>query len=145
MKLSEIESLRRGASVHEAGHAIVAWALGLEVLELRIDEDGNGASCIECDAHLTIVDQIAVAEAGMAAVELLSAPTLPQAGFSDAVKIRNLLDDYSEDQCEHLTYSGRERAREILTRNLTILAQLADALARSGSLDAAALVPFTSA
>ncbi len=143
MERSEIESLRRGAAVHEAGHAIVAWALGLKVRRLCIGEDCNGASCIECSAHLPILDRIAVAEAGMAAVELLSAPTSPQAGFSDAVKIGNLLDGYPEEQCKRLICEGRERAKEILACRLTVLAKLADALALSRSLEAAALIPFT--
>jgi hypothetical protein len=42
MELSEIESLRRAAAVHEAGHAIVAWALGLKVRELRIGDAHGG-------------------------------------------------------------------------------------------------------
>jgi ATP-dependent Zn protease len=142
--LNERESLRYGAAVHEAGHAIVAWAVDLKVCRLRIiGDDGQGASCIECSDHLPILHRIAVAEAGMAAVELLSAPEpLPQAGFSDAVKIRNLLDGYPDDQCKQLIREGCERAREILVDRLSILTDLANALALSGLLDATALIPF---
>jgi Peptidase M50B-like len=61
------------SAVHEAGHAIVAWALRLKVQELRIGEHGKGASVIEHDAHLPIVQRIAVAAAGMEAVDLLNA------------------------------------------------------------------------
>jgi hypothetical protein len=141
MELSEIE-LRRGAAVHEAGHAVVAWTLGLKVPQLRIGEDGKGASCIECSAHLPILDQIAVAAAGMEAVELLRAPTWELAGLTDAAKIDDLLDNYP-DQREHLTSRGHEWAREILASRLTALASIADALALSGFLDATALIPFT--
>ena len=143
MDLNESESLRYGAAVHEAGHVIVAWVLGLKVEQMRIAEDGSGAASIDCSAHLPILDRIAVAEAGMAAVELLSAPEPPpQAGFSDAVKIRNLLDGYPDDQCKQLTREGCERAREILVDRLSILTDLANALAVSGLLDATALIPF---
>jgi hypothetical protein len=142
MELSEIESLRRGAAVHEAGHAIVAWTLGLKVSRLRIGDDGTGASCIECSAHLPILHQIAVAEAGMAAVELAGPPPSPQAGLADAVKIGNLLYGYPEDQHAQLICDGRECAREILVGRLTILTDLSDALARFGLLDATALLPF---
>jgi hypothetical protein len=117
--MSEIESLRRGAAVHEAGHVIVARVLGLEVHQVCIGEDGNGESCIECSRHLPIPDRIAVAEAGMAAVQLLSAPTTPQAGFADAVEVGNLLDVYPDDQHEQLTCEGREHAREILASRLS--------------------------
>jgi ATP-dependent Zn protease len=73
-RLSKPDS-RRAAAVHEAGHAVVAWAVGLKVQQLCIGEDGKGASCIECSAHLPVLDQIAIAAAGMEAVELLNAPT----------------------------------------------------------------------
>jgi hypothetical protein len=140
MEFSEIE-LRRGAAVHEAGHAIVAWTLGLKVPQLRIGEDGKGASCIEYSTHLPILDQIAIAAAGMEAGKLLRAPTWELAAISDYVKINELLDDYP-DQREHLICQGHERAREILVDRLTILTDLSDALARSGLLDAKALLPF---
>jgi len=93
MGFSEIE-LRCGAAVHEAGHAIVAWTLGLQVPQLGIGEDGKGASCIEYSAHLPILDQIAIAAAGLEASELLRAPTWELAGISDDAKNDELLDDY---------------------------------------------------
>lgn len=144
MKLSEFKSLRRGAAVHEAGHAVVASALGLKVRRLQIRKDGSGASCIERSAHLPILDQVAVAEAGMAAVELLKAPTSPQAGLADAAEIMDILDGYPNDQFEHLTAKGRERARKILADRQAILVALADALNRDGLLGATALIPLLS-
>jgi hypothetical protein len=88
MDASEYQALLRGTAAHEAGHAIVAWMIGLEVETLGVtDEDGSGRSRIECAAHLPTIQRIAVAAAGMEAVELLQAPTLPQAGMSDALKI----------------------------------------------------------
>ena len=50
---------------------------------------------------------------------------------------------YREEQCKRLICEGRERAKEILACRLTVLAKLADALALSRSLEAAALIPFT--
>jgi hypothetical protein len=144
MEFSEIGSLRHGAAVHEAGHAIVTRALGLEVRQLRIGDDDSGASCIQSSAHLPILHQIAIAEAGMVAVELLLGPApSPWSGMADAVKIKNLLDGYPEDQHEQLTCDGRECARKTLVDRLTVLTDLSDALARSGFLDAKALISFT--
>jgi hypothetical protein len=143
MQLREIESLRREAAVHEAGHAIVAWTLGLKVRQLRIGDDGSGASCIECSAHIPILHQIAVAEAGMAAVELLRGGSpRSEAGLADAVKIGNLLDGYPTDQHEQLICDGHKCAKEILVGRLTALTDLSDALARFGLLDTTALLPF---
>jgi hypothetical protein len=45
------ESEGKVRAVHEVGHAVVAWAFGLKVQELRIGEHGEGASVIEHDVH----------------------------------------------------------------------------------------------
>ncbi|MFY9894823.1 MAG: hypothetical protein WAK63_11920, partial [Xanthobacteraceae bacterium] len=69
---SDSESLRRSAAIHEAGHAVVAWALDeLEVQELRIGSDGKGSSVIQCAAHLPMIERVAIAAAGTQAGELL--------------------------------------------------------------------------
>jgi hypothetical protein len=57
------EEDRLGAAFHEAGHAVVAWALGLSVREIEIGVNGDdaaGRAEIEDSVHLPIVDQIAV-------------------------------------------------------------------------------------
>lgn len=138
------ESNRRGAAVHEAGHALVASALGCKVQELRIKDNGSGTFDIKCGVVLPIIDQIAIAEAGMAAVELLEAPTSPQAGLSDAAKVREILEDYPDDQIDHLAAEGHKRAMAILMDRQSVLVALADALLSSSFLDETALVPFLS-
>jgi membrane-associated protease RseP (regulator of RpoE activity) len=67
---SEEYSLRRSAAIHEAGHAVVAWALGLTVQELRIGDGGKGSSLIQRPDHLSIVERVAIAFAGMEATEI---------------------------------------------------------------------------
>ena len=37
---------RRGVAFHEAGHAIVAWSLGLNVEKIEIRNDGGGKTHI---------------------------------------------------------------------------------------------------
>jgi propanediol dehydratase large subunit len=112
----------------------------LKVWHVRIADDGSGRTCFECDARLPIVDRIAIAEAGMSAAEVLNvSEPLPQAGFSDAVKIGNLLDGHSDEQRERLICEGRKRATEILDTSKAVLIALSNALARSGFLDETAL------
>jgi hypothetical protein len=58
---------RYGAAVHEAGHVVVAWALGLKTRKLAVGIDGDdaaGAAEIEESSHLPTVDQIAICSAG---------------------------------------------------------------------------------
>ena len=140
---SDRESLRRSAAIHEAGHAVVAWALGLRVRKLGIGEEGKGKSCIEDSQHLPILEQIAVAAAGMEAVDLLRAPTWGQAGMSDALKIMELLEPYPDEQERHrMEEDGHKRALEILTDRRALLSDLGEALARTGLLGETALAAF---
>jgi hypothetical protein len=86
------DRFRWSAAVHEAGHAIAAWGLGLSIGGLEIfDADDAGRSWIEDNAHLGIVDRPAVCAAGTEAVALLDAGAHYQAGYSDRGKIIGLL------------------------------------------------------
>jgi ATP-dependent Zn protease len=134
--------MKMAAAVHEAGHAIVAWALGLKVQELRIGAHGKGASIIEHDAHLPIVQRIAVAAAGMEAIDLLNAQVWELASSSDEAKIVDLLDDYRDTEHEHLRTRGRDHARQILSAHLGLIAELTGALTRSATLNAGDLSIF---
>ena|ERR1700730_2003031 len=115
------DRFRWSTAVHEAGHAIVAWGLGLSVGGLELFEaDGAGRSWIEDHAHLEVVDQIAVCAAGMEAVALLDAgalldaATLSQAGYSDHGKIIELLAARSEREHDTTRHEGHQRARALL-------------------------------
>ena len=90
---------RQGAAYHEAGHAVVASALGLAVgrIEIAIDgDDAKGGTDIQDDADLPLVDQIAVCAAGVEAQKLFDAPTHEGAGWGDYGKMIELLDGFDE-------------------------------------------------
>jgi hypothetical protein len=96
---------RYGAAVHEAGHVVVARALGLKTRKMAIGiggDDAAGEAQIEEGTHLSLVDQIAICSAGAAAQRLLDAPTHEMAAFADMVRIRNLVDDLAEEEGEAL-------------------------------------------
>jgi ATP-dependent Zn protease len=64
---------RRGAAIHEAGHAVVAWALGLRVRRLEIAIAGDmsaGEVDIEEKQSMSLVDRIALCAAGGDAQDL---------------------------------------------------------------------------
>lgn len=65
-------AVRWATAVHEAGHAILATVLGLQIefIEIKPSDDSAGSSLIECSPQLGIVDQIALCEAGAEAAEL---------------------------------------------------------------------------
>jgi hypothetical protein len=84
---------QRGAAFHEAGHAIVASALGLAIyrVEIAIDgDDAKGAADIQHNPKLCLVDQIAICAAGMEAQQLYAAPTHEGAGWGDYGKMIEL-------------------------------------------------------
>jgi hypothetical protein len=95
----------RGA-VHEAGHAVMARLLGLEIGPITIDlADPLG------DAHaalwwtletMTPENRIRVAAAGDACVRLFGIVTLHEQGaINDEIEIGNALDEMCEDETQH--------------------------------------------
>src|ERR1700704_4607288 len=98
---------RYSAAVHEAGHVVVAWALGLKTRKMAVGIDGDdaaGAAEIEESWRLPLVDQIAICSAGGDPQLMFDAPTHEVAAFLDMVKIGNLVDD--SDEGEALRYAG---------------------------------------
>jgi len=134
------DDMRWATAVREAGHVVVAWAFGLHVQAIYLAGSGEGRSEIECDARAPLLHQIAVAEAGMVAAELLSAPTWPQAGMTDALKVMGLLEHSPDTTCESV--EGRRCASQILASRVVLLRDLAIAVDRSGSLSGADLEGF---
>jgi ATP-dependent Zn protease len=120
-----------GAAYHEAGHAVVAWALGLKVGRMAIAIDGDdakGAAEIEDDHQSPLIDRIAVCVAGMDAQHLFEAPTHEYAGMDDFGKVYELLSDFDEGAGRDLRSAGFQRARDLLTLHKNKVVSLAQAL-----------------
>jgi len=133
---------RYSTAVHEAGHVIVAWALGLKTRKMAIGINGDdtaGAAEIEESSHLPSVDQIAICSAGADAQRMFNAPTHDVAAFSDMVKILNVVDELAEAEGEALRYAGYRRSKEILELHRATVERLAQALAERAELDQAAI------
>jgi hypothetical protein len=129
---------RYGAAVHEAGHVVVAWALGLKTRKMVAGIGGDaaaGEAQIEEGPHLPLVDQIAICSAGADAQRLLDAPTNGIAAFGDMVRIRNLVDDLADDEGEALRYAGYRRSQDLLKLHRPTLESLAQALAERTELN----------
>ena len=81
----------RGVAFHEAGHAVVALALGLPVARVEIfHEDNSGVTDIAGADGLPLVDHIALFVAGMNAEKMFDAPTHKSAGGGDRANVREL-------------------------------------------------------
>src|SRR5262249_4586569 len=133
------EGDRFGAAYHEAGHAVVAWALGLAVRSLAINHNDPtaGATDIASAEYLSIVDRLAVCLAGIEAQDLFGFPTHGHAGVSDYAKVLEIIgEDISEEQSQELRDAGHGRARELMVAHESKVVCLAERLAENGRIDA---------
>jgi ATP-dependent Zn protease len=133
-----INSDEMGAAYHEAGHAVVAWALGLKVGQLAIaigGDDAKGSADIEHDHASPMIDRIALCVAGIDAQELFEAPTHEYAGMGDFGKVNELLEGFDEIAGLDLRRAGYQKARELLTTHKDKVVLLAKALMDRGEID----------
>jgi hypothetical protein len=123
---------RRGAAIHEAGHAVVAWALGLRVHRVAIAIAGDvtaGEADIEEKRSMSLVDRIALCAAGGDAQDLFDAPTNEICTISDMIKIYDLIGGYNEPVGSGLRQIAFGKSRELLERHRDKVGRLAETLA----------------
>lgn len=106
----------RSVAYHEAGHAVVALALGLKVARVEIlHEDYSGGTDIDNANDLPIEDRIAICVAGMAATKMFDAPPCHElANMGDHGRVIELLYDIDEATGDDLRDKGHERAWDLL-------------------------------
>lgn len=128
--------MRRAAAAHEAGHAVVAWALGLNVCRLRIHQDDGKAAAMISDAdHLSIKDQIAILLAGTIGQECMGTVIWETAGVADEARVNELLEGLSDHRQTCLRTEGERRARFHLSKCTSLLHAVSDALEIAGEID----------
>jgi ATP-dependent Zn protease len=135
---------RVGAAYHEAGHAVILWAFGLQIDSIAIGIGGDDAAghtkVTGSDEHLSEFDRIVVSEAGLEAQEVFEAPTHNHAGLTDYAKVIDILGDISEEESLKIRTAARERAREIILANRTKVARLAAYLIENGCISGLAFL-----
>jgi len=135
------ERYSRATAYHEAGHAVVAWSFDLPVRAVRVsDDDAGGATDIDSADGLTLIEQIAVLSAGIAAGGVFECPTHKLAGSRDRQKIMELIKAHgiSEEgeQARKLRYDGIDYARVRLETHKSKVIKLAERLVEAGRVDA---------
>ncbi len=134
------ERYPRGTAYHEAGHAVVAWSLGLPVGAVSVsDDDASGSTQIGLSDHLPLIEQIAVCSAGIAAAEIFGHPIHELAGFKDRKRIMHLIEVHGiseEGQGPALRKEGYNFARARLETHLSKVAMLAELLVEHGRIEA---------
>jgi ATP-dependent Zn protease len=126
----------RGAAYHEAGHAVVALALGLRVERVEIfDEDNSGSADVEPAKHLPLVDRLAICLAGINANHMFKAPMHELAGFQDHVMVRKLVSDIPETEGDILRDKGHQRAWDLLKAHARSVEDIAAQLLAQRKID----------
>src|SRR5690348_16722229 len=98
--MSQPSSELIGAAYHEAGHALVALHYGLQIGQLRVAENGDGATDIAPSGHLPVIDRAAVWMGGGAAQVHFQAPSIDRAMMSDYEAILHLTPDMTDHDRE---------------------------------------------
>lgn len=131
---------RRGTAYHEAGHIVVAWALGLKVGASAIGINGDnsaGKTDIEHHKPLSLIDKIAICAAGLESQSVFGAPTHCYAGATDEAKIIELTEDLDEKSRLARRYDGYQRAHELIKVHAAKVDRIARSLLAKGSLNQA--------
>jgi hypothetical protein len=130
---------RRSTAIHEAGHIVVAWTLGLPVGAMEIGINGDdtaGKSEIADTASLSLVDRIALCAAGLEAERLFGCEAVHEhAGWSDAAKMVEILGDLPPEEADDIRFNGYDRACQILDTQRSLLERRAQPLALIGRLE----------
>jgi hypothetical protein len=124
-----------GTCFHEAGHAIVAVALGLEVQNIRIKDDGSGHTDVSGPTP-SFIGQVACCFAGDKAQDIWH-PLEQWGGSRDYATFRGLARCLSDEHREALEEAGCELAKELLRKNKTMVEIVAQRLVQQGYLTAA--------
>jgi peptidase M50B-like protein len=127
-------------AVHEAGHAIVAWSLCLQVHSVSINPDNvrEGETKIVGTAdHLPLEDQMAVIVGGRAAAHVLDVPAHPSTYHGDTRQMYDLLKAVPEEEHSAVINEGSSRAYNAVVTHRTRLVQLAGRLSEALHIDAA--------
>jgi hypothetical protein len=137
--LMDAAAYLRGMAFHEAGHAVVAWALNLPVGDIHIREigAGNGGAQISCADDLPIIDRLAVCFAGIEAGTVFQSPQPSWAGNSDHRMAFEILDGTPEDHAVRLLDRGGVRASELLVEHADKVTRLVTRLLEVHAVDAA--------
>jgi len=130
---------RRGAAYHEAGHIVVAWALGLTVGAAAIGiggDDSKGKADIAHDKPLPLIDKIAVCAGGIEAQSVFVS-THCYAGAMDEAKIIELVQDLDEESQLARRDEGYQRAHQLILAHKAKVDRIAASLLAKGSINEA--------
>jgi ATP-dependent Zn protease len=128
----------RAVAYHEAGHAIVAWSMDLEVFAVRIRPIGTDSETEwSLDDHLPLTDRLALCVAGEVAGWLFGCHLPRKALRSDHEDARELLHEVAADDPVEELARGYLRAHDLLVEHRDEVVLLAEHFLEARDVDAA--------
>ena len=135
-----------GSCFHEAGHAVVAAALGLQVGDLHVNaDDRSGGADVGCPGRLPFIDQVALCFAGLEAQNIWHCRSEHLAGGDDHRIFFDLVRGLPDDWRDAFRKLGYERANDLLCKNKHVVEVIAQQLIERGRLTAADFKHLTDA
>ncbi len=106
-------------------------------MEIGINgDDTAGKSEIADTGSLAMVDRIALCAAGLEAERLFGCEAMHEyAGWSDAAKMVEILEDLPFEEAKDIRFNGYDRAFQILDPERSLIERLAEPLAITGRLE----------
>ena len=123
---NSLDAADYAVATHEAGHAVVAHALGATVLFVETDSTGGGSTC--ANGFTEASENLAVHAAGGKAEQLLKAPTPKSKKRDDHARMRQELTRLPKSKRRAALAKGYELADEELTANKDVVRKIASRL-----------------
>lgn len=135
-----IEEIRR--AIHESGHAVVARVLGVQVIHLSIEQEGEQVGVtqtapVKCEGYLRDIYDAMMATAGLAAEEIATGTTIRRMSGTEAFPTSDAAVFKRLERKRGNEFVGRcyNSTRKILAANWKLVHNLAVELAAKKRLD----------
>jgi hypothetical protein len=125
----------RGVAYHEAGHAVVALALGLRVERVQIFGVDLGKTDVAPTDHLPLVDRLAIAVAGIDANHMFKAPMSMRASNGDRARVWELVKHLPKAESDAARNKGHERSWKLLKAHVPSVEHIAAELLAHRKID----------
>jgi hypothetical protein len=129
---------RRGLAYHEAGHAVVAWALQCAVIEIDLVKRHVQATYPQ--HRLPFRDQAAICCAGTMAEDMFDALYHDRSGWGDLASLGRLLEGLEPAADKSIRTTAKQRAKELLEENRVFVDRVASHLMLNDTVDEGAFV-----
>jgi hypothetical protein len=132
-----MERYPRGTAFHEAGHAVVAYCLGHQVIDIHVSKDDESGHTNTSGPELTRIDRVTFLLAGMATQTIWNVRSKHLAGGRDLTDFLNLAanEGLGNEERDALRQDAYQRANRILHAHKAKVEAIAERLMEHGQMN----------